>query len=196
MNELEHSGLIRRVFGGATLIVGSDKQVPLFVLEREFGKEKDKLCEQAASFISDGNILFIDGSSTMQFLVPYLSKFNNLVVITNGLKIAQMLSEIHIKVYIAGGLLMENSSVITGHDTEKFIDNFNADICFLSYKGLSDDGKLIDTSSEETKSRKYYLKNANKKNILMTSNKVGKKYILTLCNVEEVDHLLLSNPLT
>lgn len=190
LSALEHAGLIRRVFGGATLVIGSDKQVPLFVREREYEKEKDELCQQAASFISDGNVLFIDASSTVQFLVPYLAQFKDIIIVTNGLKIAQMLSELHIKVYLAGGLLMENSSVLIGHDTEKFIDNFNADICFLSCKGLSQDGKLTDTSYEETKIRKYYLKNSKKKIVLMTSSKIGKTYIHTLCHVDEIDHLL------
>ena len=190
LKALEHAGLIRRVFGGATLVIGSDKQVPLFVREREYEKEKDELCQQAASFISDGNVLFIDASSTVQFLVPYLAKFKDLIVITNGLKIAQMLSELHIKVYLAGGFLLENSSVLVGQDTENFINNFNADVCFISCKGLNADGKLTDTSYEETKIRKYYLKNAKKKIILMTSSKIGKTYIHTLCHIDEIDHLL------
>ena len=193
LNELEKSGIIRRVFGGATLVVGSDRQVPLFVREREDEKEKADLCEQAASYICDGNILFIDGSSTVQFLVPYLEQFQDLVVITNGLKIAQMLSNIHIKVFLAGGLLMENSSVLIGQDTEKFIDKFNADICILSCKGLSDDGKLTDTSYEETKIRQYYLKNAKKKIVLLTSHKIGKKYIHTLCNADDIDHIIVAS---
>lgn len=191
LDALEKTGLIRRVFGGATLIEGSDKQIPLFVREREYGEEKDELCEQATMFIRDGNILFLDGSSTVQFLLPYLKKFKDLVVITNGLKMAQMLSEMHIKVYLTGGLIMENSSVLIGPDTEDFINRFNADICILSCKGLSDDGKLTDTSYEETKLRKCYLKNAKKKIVLMTSQKLGKKYIHTLCTSDEVDHIIL-----
>ncbi len=193
LEQLEKSGSIRRVFGGAVLLTGSDKQVPLFVRERENEKEKDELCEAAASYIRDGNILFLDGSSTVQFLLPYLKKFKDLVVITNGLKVAQMLGDMHVKVYLAGGLLMENSSVLVGADTERFIDNFNADICFISCKGLSDDGKLTDTSYEETQLRKYYLKNSKKKIVLLTSHKLGKKYLHTLCSVEDVDHVITQN---
>ena len=85
---------------------------------------------------------------------------------------------------------MENSSVLIGQDTEEFVGRFNADLCILSCKGLSEDGKLTDTSYEETKLRKRYLENAKKKLLLMTSNKVGKKYIHTLCHADEVDHLL------
>ncbi|MGN1093691.1 MAG: DeoR/GlpR family DNA-binding transcription regulator [Candidatus Neoclostridium sp.] len=190
LNALEKSGLIRRVFGGATLVIGSDKQIPLFVRERENEQEKTELCRRAAEYIHDGDILFIDGSSTVQFLLPYLEKFKDIVVITNGLKIAQMLSEIHIKVFVAGGLLIENSSVLVGEDTVNFISNFNADICFLSCKGLSDDGKLTDTSYEETKIRKCYLKNSKTKIVLMSSNKIGKTYLHTLCCKEEIDRLI------
>ena len=42
LEQLEKSGLIRRVFGGAVLLTGSDKQVPLFVRERENEQEKDE----------------------------------------------------------------------------------------------------------------------------------------------------------
>jgi DeoR/GlpR family transcriptional regulator of sugar metabolism len=193
LDALVKTGLVRRVFGGATLVEGSDKQVPLFVREREYESEKDALCRYASAFIQDGDILFLDGSSTVQFLLPYLKKFKEIIVVTNGLKIARLLSEIHIKVYLAGGLLMENSSVLIGQDTEEFIERFNADLCILSCKGLSEDGKLTDTSYEETKLRKRYLKNAKKKLVLMTSNKVGKKYIHTLCKADEVDRLITVN---
>ena len=195
LDALERSGIIRRVFGGATLVIGSDKQVPLFVRERENEKEKDYLCQKAASLVSNGNVLFMDGSSTVQFLIPYLAKFKDLVVITNGLKVAELLNELRIKVYLAGGLLMENSFVLTGQETEGFINKFNADVCFISCKGLSNDGKLTDTSYEETRIRKYYLKNAKNKVVLLTEDKIGKTYLHTLCHKDDVDLIITANPL-
>ena len=192
---LEKAGLIRRVFGGATLVIGSDKQVPLFVREREDEQEKSFVCEQAAVLIKDGDILFIDGSSTAQFLLPYLVKFKDLVVITNGLKIADTLGEMGIKVYCTGGLLIENSSTLSGEDAERFVDSFNADLCFLSCKGLSDDGKFTDTSYTETQLRKRFLANAKKRVMLVTKNKLGKKYVHTLCHSSEIDHVFTSVPL-
>lgn len=190
LNALEQSGLIRRVFGGATLVIGSDRQIPLFVREREDEREKSRIGELASKLIKDGQILFIDGSSTAQFLLPYLGAFQDLVVITNGLKIAQELGDMHIKVYSTGGLLMENSSVLIGEDAEHFVDGFNADICFLSCKGLSKEGKFTDTSYSETQLRKRFMANAATKVLLMTKNKMGKRYIHTLCSVNEVDHII------
>lgn len=190
LNALEKTGTVRRIFGGATLIIGSDKQVPLFVREREDEQEKMRICKKASALIKDGDIIFIDGSSTAQVLLNELQKFKDIVVITNGLKIAQMLSDIHVKVYSTGGLLMENSSVLIGNDAENFINNFNADICFLSCKGLSEDGILSDTSYFETQLRKKFLKNSKVKVMLITKNKIGKKYIHTLCHLDDVDYVI------
>jgi len=158
-----------------------------------FSCSKIAICSakrKKSQHISDGNILFLDGSSTVQFLLPYLGRFHDLVVITNGLKIAQTLGEMHIKTYVTGGLLMDNSSVLIGEDTQRFIQSFNADICFISCKGISDDGKLTDTSYSETQLRKYYLQNAKTKVALLTQQKIGKKYLHTLCHVDELDHLI------
>lgn len=190
LQALEKTGLIRRVFGGATLVVGADRQIPLFVRERENEQEKIRLCKKAAALIHDGDVLFLDGSSTIQFLLPFLQKFKDLIVITNGLKIAQVLGEMHVKVYSTGGLLKENSSVLVGEDAEAFIDNFNADWCFLSCKGLSEEGKLTDTAYDETQLRKKFLKNAKNKAILITKNKIGKEYIHTLCKQSQVDYII------
>lgn len=193
LSVLEKNGQIMRVFGGATIAIAPDKQVPLFVRERENEKEKTQLCKFASTFIKDGYTIFIDGSSTVQFMIPFLRQFKDLVVITNGMKIASMLSELHIKVFVSGGLLLENSSVLTGQYAEKFIDDFNADLCLISCKGMSDDGKLTDTSFAETQIRKYYIKNSKMKIAIITSNKIGKKYLHTLCNASDLDRVITLN---
>lgn len=193
LSALEATGLVRRIFGGATLIIGSDQQVPLFVRKQENQQEKTLLAEKAVRYIRDGNVIFIDASSSAQHLLPYLQKFKDLVVITNGIITAQLLGEMNIKVYVTGGLLINNSSVLVGHDTENFINKLNADVCFLSCKGLNDDGKLTDTSYEETEVRKYYLKNSKKKVILLTSNKIGKTYLHTLCHKDDVDAIITAD---
>ena len=193
LSALEATGLVRRIFGGATLIIGSDQQVPLFVRKQENQQEKTLLAEKAVQYIRDGNVIFIDASSSAQHLLPYLQKFKDLVVITNGIITAQLLGEMNIKVYVTGGLLINNSSVLVGHDTENFINKLNADVCFLSCKGLNDDGKLTDTSYEETEVRKYYLKNSKKKVILLTSNKIGKTYLHTLCHRDDVDAIITAD---
>ena len=189
LNELEKIGSVRRIFGGATLAVGADKQIPLFVREQEDGAAKTEICRRAAEMISDGSVIFVDGSSTAQHLIPFLSRFKDIIVITNGLKIAGMLYEMHIKTYCTGGRLLEGSSVFVGKDAQSFVDRFNTDICFISCKGLDENGKFSDTSEEETELRRRVLANAKKKVVLLTAQKIGRSYIHTLCKASEVDEI-------
>lgn len=190
--ELEREGQINKVYGGATIIFNSDKQIPLYAREKENNDAKRVICEQALKHIKDGQVLFIDGSSTSQILAKQLYNFKNLIVITNGLKIAEILGEYHIKTYCTGGLLIDNSYVFAGYDAENFIDNYCADVCFISCKGMNEKGIFTDTSEAETELRKRFIKNSKKRVMLLTDNKIGKSYLHKLCSSADLD-VILSN---
>ena len=189
LTELEKIGSVRRIFGGATLAVGADRQIPLFVREQEDSSAKTELCRKASELITDGSVIFIDGSSTAAHLIPFLPKSKDLIVITNGLKIAGMLYEMNIKTYCTGGRLLEGSAVFVGKDALSFIDRFNTDVCFISCKGLDLTGKFSDTSEEETELRRHALSNTKKSVILLTAQKIGRSYIHTLCHSSDVDKI-------
>jgi DeoR/GlpR family transcriptional regulator of sugar metabolism len=196
LSELEKEGQINKIYGGATIIFNSDKQIPLYVREKENNDVKKIICEQALSFINDGQVLFIDGSSTSQILAKHLYNFKNIIVITNGLKIAEILGEYHIKTYCTGGCLIDNSYVFAGKDAENFINNYCADICFISCKGMDENGKFTDTSKDETELRKCFLKNSKKRIMLLTDNKIGKTYLHKLCESTDIDVILTNATLS
>lgn len=195
LNELEKDGQIKRIYGGAMLAVDSDKQIPLYAREKEFHEEKRIVCENAVKIVKDGSVIFLDGSSTSQIFVRYLYKFKDLIVITNGLKIAQALGEMHVKTFCTGGRLIDNSYVFAGSDAENFVKKYNADLCFLSCKGMDEHGKFTDTSESETELRKRFLENSKTRAILLTSNKIGKTYLHTLCNSTDVDYIFCDQPI-
>ena len=88
LTELEKLGAVKRTFGGAVPITEVNRQVPLLIRQSIDSAEKNEICKQAASLIRSGNVLFLDGSSTAQHLVKHLRPFSDLVVLTNGLKVA------------------------------------------------------------------------------------------------------------
>lgn len=187
--ELEKAGAIKRTFGGATSVLDTNKQVPLFIRESMNSTAKSEICRQAAKLIKDGSTIFIDGSSTAQYLVKYLSGFKDLIVVTYSIKTAELMCKNHVKTYCTGGLLMENSLVCTGSDAIDFAQKINLDICFLSCKGLDLDGRLTDTSDEETAIRRAFLQQSKTKVFLMTNEKIGNRYFHTLCHSTDVDYI-------
>lgn len=115
LDELETQGLVRRVFGGAILEKQNWNEPPFELRETLHSREKDQISYVAAELIVDGDIIFIDGGTTTQFMVPYLSKKKNVTVVTCGLNVAYELNRLeNITTFIVGGELHQDSHSISG----------------------------------------------------------------------------------
>lgn len=194
LSDLEKGGKIKRTFGGAVLSEEINKEIPLILREQENVPQKREIAVQAAKKIRDGQLIFIDASSTASYLVDQLSPFKNLTVVTNSPKISLKLSDMKIKCYCTGGLLLEHSISYVGTHAERFVNYFNADVMFFSCRGLSFTGELTDQSIEESQLRQAMLSHSNKKFMLCTSEKFGKKYSFNLCSYKDIDEIISDVP--
>lgn len=130
LSELERKGLVKRLHGGAILLDGANQELPLYLRERQNTDAKRIISEKASHHIVEGQTIFLDASSTAQYLIKYFENYQNLTIITNGLKTAQELNSLSHRIYCTGGLLLHNSSAYVGDFAADFVRNFNADIMF------------------------------------------------------------------
>lgn len=194
--DLERKGMIKRTFGGAVPVSEVNRQIPLLVRESMNSAAKNEICRRASALIQDGNVIFLDGSSTAKYMVKYLKQYSDLVVVTNGLKIAELLSDMpEIKTYCTGGKMIPNSLVFTGQHAESMAATVNIDICFVACRGLNDQGLFSDTSEPETIVRRRFLECSKMRVFLMTEDKIGKTYMHTLCHANEVDYVITNGQL-
>jgi len=115
LDELAAQGLVRRVFGGAILERQNWNEPPFELRETLHSQEKDKITRCAAELIVDGDILFIDGGTTTQFIVPYLTSKKNLTIVTCGLNVAYELNRLeNLTTFVVGGELHTDSHSISG----------------------------------------------------------------------------------
>lgn len=191
LTALEKSGEIRRTFGGAVLEETLTKEVPLFYRENQNNDTKKKIASRAKDFITNGSVIFLDASTTVAHLVPFLTKFSNLTIITNSPQTSIALGKMGIKNFCTGGILLEHSIAYVGSHAESFINQINADIMFFSSRGYSpEEGVITDSSVEESTLRAAMLKRSAKKIYMCDSSKFGKKYIYRLCTAEDVDEII------
>lgn len=195
LSELERQGLLRRIHGAATLSSGAEREVPMSLREREGHAEKSRIAEAAVALVKNGDTLLLDASSTVLHLVPLLTRFEEITVITNGPKTSLALAERQIKNYCTGGLLLGQSLAYIGPLAERLIREVQADIAFFSCRGLGENGRLSDSSLEEISIRQVMMKHAAKRVCLCDSNKLGKEYLHTLCAAEDLDALFCDRPL-
>ena len=158
LSELERQKKVIRTHGGVVIRNAPDNEIPLLWREEQNNASKKKISEKAAGYIHNGDIIFMDASSTVSYIIPHLKSFTDIIVVTNSPKISLKLGEERIKNYCAGGLLLQHSIAYIGSEAEAFVSHFNADIFFFSSRGYTEGGFITDSSAEEACVKKQCLK--------------------------------------
>lgn len=189
LDELERQGKVVRTHGGAVLRLAADQEIPLMLREDQNHLSKRMIAQRAAAYVKDGDVIFLDASSTVSYLVEHLEKFHDIIVITNSPKTSIRLAEKNIKNYCTGGRMLTHAVAYVGGEAEDFVARRNADLLFFSARGYCD-GLITDSSVEEALVRKAMLKNAAHSYCLCDSSKKGKKYMYNICTADDVDGVI------
>ena len=141
LNVLKQRNLINRSYGGVELITKS--KLPALPFRYHFmKKEKRQICKIAAEQVCDGDTIFIDATTTTQFMAQYLIGRKNLTVITNNLSLCAFLSEHGINVICLGGRVIEAPSMLYSDETAEFASRYAANKMFFSSSSFSSDGRI------------------------------------------------------
>ena len=84
--------------------------------------KKELIAEAAVGFIHDGDSIILDAGSTVLQMVPLLSRFNNITVMTNSLHIVNALSELDNEqtILMPGGTFRKKSASFHGQLAENY----------------------------------------------------------------------------
>ena len=191
LKALEQRGLVKRSYGGAGLANNYSNIVTFNHRTRQNADAKRGIAQKAAVLIRDGDVIFLDQSSTAFYLAGEILNRSSLTVVTNNIEIMMLLSGSKIKLVSSGGFLSdENRNCLIGSDAQKTFERVYADIMFFSVKAVSADGVVTDCSREEVVVRDTMLKNAAKKVLLCDSSKFDSKAPFQQCRLEDVDILI------
>lgn len=190
LSALEKQGKVLRTHGGVVLRHTAENEIPLMLREDRNSHSKQIIAQKAVKHIENGDVIFLDASSTSAHIVPLLKDFKDLIIITNSPKTSLKLGEMNIKNYCTGGLLLAHSIAYVGHETENFISGLNADIFFFSSRGYSLNGFITDSSPEESAVKKAMIKNSNKIIYLCDSSKKNKTYMYNICRTRDITEII------
>jgi DeoR/GlpR family transcriptional regulator of sugar metabolism len=197
LNSLQAKNLITRTHGGAKIHMESNVSPSFTFRFHQNSFEKKKMALSAIKLIKDGDIVFLDGSTSAYYIAEYLNEFKDIRVITNGIDTLSLLSKNKITAYSTGGLVSSvNPSVLVGRYAENTIENFYADIAFISAQALDERGEIFDCFEEEIFLRRAMLKNAKKKVFLCDSTKVAKTSAYHLCSIKDMDYIVSNTSLS
>lgn len=190
LGKLEKAGYCKRIYGGAVRMDTVDRELPADVRQMDNLEAKLNICAEASRLIEDGNLIFLDSSTTAQFLGNYLPHFHGLTVLTHGQKLLEKLQFSSVNVYCAGGLLQKTTQSYNGTFTRQMFSSFYADILFFSCKGLSMEYGMSWVYEEEGCLRELMMKHAKTRVLLCDHTKLDQMSSYTHASWEDVDYLI------
>jgi len=189
LNYMEAQKLIKRSYGGVELL--KKKYVPLVFRYNKMRPAKNKIDREAAKFINDGDTIFLDGSTTTQYISKYITEKKNLTVITNNMALATFLGDYDIKIICLGGEMSERPCMLLSEETIENAMKYTADKFFFSTGGITPDGKVFSGGLGYIL-HKTEKANAKKSFYLVDHDKISEqpKGTKVLFNLGEVDYII------
>ncbi|WP_124057702.1 DeoR/GlpR family DNA-binding transcription regulator [Vaginisenegalia massiliensis] len=192
LSQLEERGLLTRVHGGAKLNYRLDSEPSYDEKVSQNNQEKIMIAKRAASFIKNGEVIFLDAGTTTLRLIDFLEQKPSIVV-TNGLRQAEILSRAGYHTLLLGGTVKQGTQAIVGNMAQAQIQQYRFDKAFLGMNGIHPELGLTTADDEEAAIKQTALKHASRAIVLVDHTKFNKVNFCKVGNLDEVtivtDHL-------
>lgn len=188
--ELEKAGVLVRSHGRIQYLPEKNTELSSFYRESENKEEKEIISKLATILLADGMSFFIDSSSTVEQIIPYLNTYKNIVVITNNYKLGTFISESdNITGFLIGGKIKQHSSSIIGSITGAFIEQFKTDFTIFSCRGIDQNG-MYEADQEQSIIKQQMLNNSKNNILLIDHTKFNKSHVYRLSDFDNIDYII------
>ena len=174
LNSMESQKLIRRTYGGVELIKTHGHGALPFRYHKEH-VAKRKMAHAAAELVNDGDFIFIDNTTTTQFIVEFLAEKKDVTVISNNMAVVTQASELGLRAICLGGAIMEAPCMLLSAETVENAMLYKANKAFFSSGFVSEDGD-IGGGGLYTLLHRTMVKNSDESYFLADAKKFEKEY--------------------
>jgi DeoR/GlpR family transcriptional regulator of sugar metabolism len=152
LTELARRGLVARIRGGARALQRGQSEIAFDVRLRVNEQSKRAVARAAAALVGDGEAIALDSSTTAFYIAQQLREKHELVVVTNGLRIAEALADAPgVSVILPGGVLRQAAMSLVGDFASAVLRSTRIGKGFFGARGISIDRGLMDLNPEEVR---------------------------------------------
>ncbi|MBK9714047.1 MAG: DeoR/GlpR transcriptional regulator [Kouleothrix sp.] len=193
LQALADAGQIRRTHGGA--LRQSEAAIePRYAAKQDLNAAtKAAIAHYAASqLVEDGDIIILEGGTTVTTMARHLAARRGLTILTNGLYTTNELRRLmpDATIICCGGILRDVSFTFVGPSAERFFAEVHARTVFLSSTGLSVAAGCTDPNMGETQVKRAMIASASRLVALLDSSKFGVTSLVTVAQVDDIDVLV------
>ncbi len=190
---LQSRHLLLRTRGGAMRKpVENQNQEKAIDIKRMFNfKEKERIGEEAAKMIKDGDYVMFDSGTTTLEVARNLDRFQNLHIITNAMNIAtELMKYKRFDVVMIGGNVRSNSQSTVGPLALSVMRNFSRYKLFLGVDSFSIEEGISTHNMEEALLNQMMIQQADKVIAVFDSSKFNKRSYVHVADTRQLNCII------
>lgn len=196
LEKLEKKKSLKRSHGGAVSVKDTTNEIDFSEREITNKEQKQKIAMEALKLVKEDDRIILDASTTAWYLAKALPNMP-LVVITNSIKVAMVLSQKEqIKVISTGGILLQKSLSFIGPITESMLDYYHVTTAFISATGIDIRAGLTDGNEQQAIVKKKMMKQAQKVILMADSSKFNHIDFAKIADLKDISECITDNQLT
>lgn len=189
LRRMAGAGWLQRVHGGA--LPASPAATTFAVRQQQSLPAKSAIATAAVELIQPGQVIIMDGGTTMVQVAQRLPFNLTATIITNSPAVAVALADYaHIEAVLIGGCLFKESLVAVGAATVEALNQIRADLCLLGVCSLHPDVGLSVPHLEEAHVKRAMIASAAEVAALATVEKLGTATTYTVGPLSDLTHLV------
>ncbi|MGC6768339.1 DeoR/GlpR family DNA-binding transcription regulator [Enterococcus sp. LJL128] len=186
LTALEKMGQVIREHGKAKIIQKENEQL----YNKELEILKCLIAQKAAEFVSEGDTLFINTSSTALAAIKKLEE-KRVTIVTNNVKVANIDHHPNSTVILSGGEIRFPKEALVGDIAIESFSKMSSDISIIGCSGLSLEDGITTPVLHEAKINSLIIERTRGPVIVVADyRKIGFSSNFTSGNIKDIDYLI------
>ncbi|SEN73406.1 transcriptional regulator, DeoR family [Loktanella fryxellensis] len=194
LSELADAGKLERVHGGAVLPSGT-VNIAYEERRRLNAEGKTAMAKACARLIPEDCAIFLNIGTSTEAVATELLHHRNLLVVTNNMNVANILSRNpDCEVIVTGGSLRQSDGGLTGEITTAAIRQFKFDIGVIGCSAIDQDGDILDFDLHEVGVSQTILRHSRRRMLIADQTKFKRKAPARIGSLSEINDFLTDAP--
>ena len=185
---LGRQGVLRRVRGAAELVTSTPFEQALAARHAEQFADKVVIARRVCEELPDDGVVILDSGSLTYVCAQAMPRDRPLVVVTNNLPAAHLLSDYgNLRVITLPGMVRGLTSASVDSSTARRLATLTAELAIVGANGLTPTHGFTTTNPEESVTKRAMMLAARRRVVPMISGRLGRNSFCTFAAVNEVD---------
>jgi DeoR/GlpR family transcriptional regulator of sugar metabolism len=185
LDELEQSGLLRKVRGGATIEAGTQFESDFRIRETQDAAAKQRMAQAALELVEPGMTVMVNDGSMAALLGVELGERRPVTIITNNAAVIdRMKGEAGVTLIALGGTFSPKFNAFIGLVTETSLSRLRADVAFISTPAVAG-LKAFHMDDGVVRAKRAMMAAAGRSYLLVNHQRFGRSALHVLAELSE-----------